>query len=654
MSILTGKPRISKFFALQFKPNALPVIPENIPPDLKTKKRWIVWRYTWSEQKQKWDKPPLQISGKAARVNCTGDWVSFDVAYSHYRQKGFDGIGYVPDEADGLVFLDLDNVVNSDGALKSFSQELRSRFSGAVPEPAELVAQFGYVELSPSGSGLRFVCRGTLPPGRRLIGGKGQLCPDGVEMYSHHHYLTVTGQRLPQAPALVEDCTAGLAALHLAVFGPEAPESPASARGPLPATALDDLALIEKARFSKGGEKFLKLWNGDASDYQSRSEADFALAGKLAFWTGGNPGQIERLMRQSRLARPKWDRRHYLEKTIANALKKQRDFYNPVALRQTSRRVAGDCSCPNYSLLCEEEVRRNRDNATLLQGFCKVSEKYRSNPWDCPYCFGVAGELRGSPALIPAPCGKRSCPVCGPHWRQVSFRRFGTHICNHTGTLFVDRVADWEWQSVLKGMRREAKARGVALRFVAIRDEDSNMTVIASVPPTEYGKEADKAAAIRALEKAVDEATIEPRAYSACRPWGKIEEEPEAKEKAVRVPGGASRAAFSATVKAWGAETVDDRAVVIKCSVDGLFLDKTTGETDAALRADFWREAEILDACGPVAAAEFHKSRRRGSSPAADCQHEYNEWPDPNRPGWLVTTCRGCGQFYGRRPESSA
>ena len=92
-------------------------------------------------------------------------------------------------------------------------------------------------------------------------------------------------------------------------------------------TFLDDLAVIEKASHCKGGEKFLKLWNGDPSDYQSRSQADMALASKLAFYCGPNPDQIERLMRQSGLARPKWDRRFYLSKTVTNTLKGRTEFY---------------------------------------------------------------------------------------------------------------------------------------------------------------------------------------------------------------------------------------------------------------------------------------------------------------------------------------
>ena len=104
--------------------------------------------------------------------------------------------------------------------METWSPELRAKFSGAVPELVEVIAHLGtYAELSPSGSGVRIVCRGSLPEGRRKIGGKGNCCPDGLEMYSAVHYLTITGQRLTEAPVMVTDCTEKLAALHSTVFG---------------------------------------------------------------------------------------------------------------------------------------------------------------------------------------------------------------------------------------------------------------------------------------------------------------------------------------------------------------------------------------------------------------------------------------------------
>jgi primase-polymerase (primpol)-like protein len=55
----------------------------------------------------------------------------------------------------------------------------------------------------------------------------------------------------------------------------------------------------------------------------------------LAFWTGGDPERMDRLFRDSGLMREKWNRRHYGngakygEVTIARALLKTDDYYDP-------------------------------------------------------------------------------------------------------------------------------------------------------------------------------------------------------------------------------------------------------------------------------------------------------------------------------------
>jgi hypothetical protein len=54
----------------------------------------------------------------------------------------------------------------------------------------------------------------------------------------------------------------------------------------------------------------------DAQGYGA-SEADAALAAKLTFWTGLDGERIVRLMLQSDLKRPKWDRDGYLDHTVA-------------------------------------------------------------------------------------------------------------------------------------------------------------------------------------------------------------------------------------------------------------------------------------------------------------------------------------------------
>jgi len=98
---------------------------------------------------------------------------------------------------------------------------------------------------------------------------------------------------------------------------------------------LDDDDLLEKARTASNGEKFEQLWNGNTVGYDSHSEADMALCCLLAFWTGGDPMQMDHLFRQSGLHREKWDEVHYADgstygkKTIERAIATTSEFYDP-------------------------------------------------------------------------------------------------------------------------------------------------------------------------------------------------------------------------------------------------------------------------------------------------------------------------------------
>ena len=98
---------------------------------------------------------------------------------------------------------------------------------------------------------------------------------------------------------------------------------------PTATLSISDAELLEKMKQAKNGAEFTALWSGDISGYPSHSEADLALCNKLAFWTGRNAEQIDRLFRQSGLMRPKWNRQDYRTDTIERAIKSCQDVYSP-------------------------------------------------------------------------------------------------------------------------------------------------------------------------------------------------------------------------------------------------------------------------------------------------------------------------------------
>jgi primase-polymerase (primpol)-like protein len=145
-----------------------------------------------------------------------------------------------------------------------------------------------------------------------------------VELYSEKRYVTMTGYRLAELPATVEDRTPQIAELYYELFGTD---TPATTAPEFLGSDLSDDALLALALRNA---KFAALWSGDTSAYPSHSEADCALCCFLSYWTGRDPARIDRLFRRSGLCRDKWDRRDYRERTISHVIAVTEDVYRHI------------------------------------------------------------------------------------------------------------------------------------------------------------------------------------------------------------------------------------------------------------------------------------------------------------------------------------
>jgi putative DNA primase/helicase len=300
------------------RPKALAVRQEHIPDELKALAWWVVWLYVQDVDPEtgevEYDKPPrnARTGGLASSTN-PKTWSPFAVAIAAYLAGGLDGIGIALDAQQGedglvLVAIDLDHCRDPQtGAIAEWAQEI-------------IDAIASYTEVSPSGCGIRIFLRG-----RPLARGRKR---GGVEVYCRGRYVTVTGQHVAGTPRAVESRPEALLAF-LASHFPE----PEEESGPRPEGAgapvdLDDAELVRRAGEAKNGAKFRRLWEGDHSGYNSRSEADLALCSLLAFWTGGSRNRIAGLFAQSGLFRSKWKREDYQQRTIGKALAGSREFYS--------------------------------------------------------------------------------------------------------------------------------------------------------------------------------------------------------------------------------------------------------------------------------------------------------------------------------------
>src|SRR5262249_31383812 len=128
-----------------------------------------------------------------------------------------------------------------------------------------------------------------------------------VEIYDSLRYFTVTGCHLEGTPTTIESRLAELAEVYLKVFGPWEQEQQASQSSATPVDLTDE-QLLAKAMASKHGERFRAAWEGNVSLFgNDDSRADWYLCRRLAFWTNRDRQRMDRLFRQSKLMRDKWD-----------------------------------------------------------------------------------------------------------------------------------------------------------------------------------------------------------------------------------------------------------------------------------------------------------------------------------------------------------
>jgi DNA-binding transcriptional ArsR family regulator len=145
---------------------------------------------------------------------------------------------------------------------------------------------------------------------------------------------------------LIDDLAAWMQAPDTKAVQTNGHAIPRPTSGSSPAT---DEMIIQKCRGAENAAKFVDLFDyGDVSgNGGDASGADFALLGILKFYTQ-DPDQLERLMRDSALVRPKWDARRggksWLRYSIDNALKGNFETYDWG--RQRSRPLVSSLSSP--------------------------------------------------------------------------------------------------------------------------------------------------------------------------------------------------------------------------------------------------------------------------------------------------------------------
>jgi hypothetical protein len=296
----------------------------NCPAELRELPIWVAWRRDIRNGEP--TKIPVNpYTGGNAQTNNPSTWASMQDALDRCERDRLAGVGFCASADNPFCGIDFDHCVEPGGQI-------------AADVLAEVDALASYGEVSPSGTGVHVYLRGKLPPG----GCRFEATEPHIEFYDRGRFFTFTGQHLIGTPTAIEDRQEALDAAHARAAARNAAAETAkrtytpALQATVPArgvSALGDDMLVEKARRARNGEKFTRLWAGDTSGYPSHSEADMALCNLLAFWTGGDPVQVDRLFRQSGLMRAKWDDARgetpIGAMTIGTALSSCSQFYDP-------------------------------------------------------------------------------------------------------------------------------------------------------------------------------------------------------------------------------------------------------------------------------------------------------------------------------------
>lgn len=318
---------------------------ESIPLEIKKTRRWVGYRV--EERGGKQTKVPYDaIFGKWAKSNDPSTWTTFSLAISGAVKYGFDGIGFMlgkDTETDThYLGIDLDNHDEPD------FQEIAKDFIDTLNS---------YTEYSHSGKGIHIICKGKKPVGR--------CRKANIEMYDNGRFFTMTGNVIKNLPIAQRDqevyslwekyiedkdhpleLNSAFADDGVVVFGKNY-RAVTIEKDPLSAN-MSDHELMDKIRNSRYGQEFNALYNGDMSAYgNDHSKADFALCKILAFWTGCDRVQMDRIFRGSALIREKWDQKRsetnrngvtlsagtFGSQTIEYAIATQKDVYRPTKER---------------------------------------------------------------------------------------------------------------------------------------------------------------------------------------------------------------------------------------------------------------------------------------------------------------------------------
>jgi len=238
-----------------------------------TTDQWVMWKKKINGDGRE-TKVPIGVNGRAVSITNPRCYRSFENATNLLTKNTdiFDGIGFIFTENDPFIGIDLDSVMLWNGW-----KEIINRCDS-------------YTELSPSKTGLHIIMEGHIP-GESNRGIKtGDHEHGEIAIYDNKRFFTFTLDPLKNHDEVKPNQTA-IDWL---------------------AKSIDDKSVINHVLSSDYRDKFITLWTGNTTNYESHSEADLAFCRILA--NNHCPmHQIDRIFRKSKLMRTKWNEKRGID-----------------------------------------------------------------------------------------------------------------------------------------------------------------------------------------------------------------------------------------------------------------------------------------------------------------------------------------------------
>lgn len=281
-----------------------------LPQEVLDTDRWILWKYDTRGGKQ--TKVPCKANGTPVSVNDEGNWMSMEEAYTTFQNTPhIDGVGWVFHESDDIVGIDLDDVRDTETGQLS-------------REAAEIVEKVNsFTEISPSGTGLHIITRGSLSDDFKNKN-------EPVEMYEEGRFFTMTAEHVSGQPTEIRE--SDVQAIQEEFCGEAVQYLGEDVEIDYDESESDlTVDQVRDTMFSYD-DSAKSLWN--ATSTHDESDGDFALACKLAFWSGGDLHLMMKCMENSRRNRNKFSRKcrsdgtSYLRHTCEKALRANTDRYS--------------------------------------------------------------------------------------------------------------------------------------------------------------------------------------------------------------------------------------------------------------------------------------------------------------------------------------